>query len=94
MIGIVPLVGSAWKMLRRGFHHGPHYRLNGRGGEIEARQFNSKNILVEQKAVSIESYIFNVNMDENRELRRKVDELEQEVRGLRTVLDGLKIGNR
>lgn len=90
LIGIVPFIGSAWKMLKRGFYHGPRHRLNGRGSEIEVRQFNSKDILVEQKAVSIESYIFNVNMDENKKLRAKVDDLEREVRGLRTAVEGLK----
>lgn len=88
LIGIVPLRGSAWRMLRRRLRNSPHHRSDGHAGEIEVRQFRSRNILIERKVSSIEACIVSARLDENRELRKKVKELEQEVQNLKEATYG------
>ena len=80
LIALLPLISSGWASLRHRFSRHPLDRPSGEG--VEIRRFE-KDVLVEQRAPSIEVYVLNTTLQDYALLKQKVDQMETEVENLK-----------
>ena len=81
LLSLIPLINSGWKFVHRRFHD--HSFFNDAGTELEIRVVNSKNQLIEQHVLSIDDYILTESMKEIETLKTRVEQLEQELKGIK-----------
>lgn len=81
LVTLIPLISSGWTKLRHGFRRSRFDMPD--GGGVEIRQINQSNVLIEQRAPSVEVYVLNVALRDQAGLRQKVERLEGEISELR-----------
>lgn len=86
-IGIISGVVAVWKFSRNKFNRHKYDRDDFKSQDdkirIEIRKINSKNLLNEFKINNIEDYLFSVLYEENKNLVKRINKLEDEVKILK-----------
>jgi hypothetical protein len=77
LVALVPVIASGWNKLRDHFSGHPMARAS--GASVEIRQFDQTNVLIEQRAPSVEVYVLGVALKEHASLKRRIEELETEL---------------
>jgi hypothetical protein len=78
LISLVPLINSGWKFMQSRFSGRPFLRH--RGEEVEIRTIGSRDQLLEQHILSVESYAISESIKEITALKLRVETLEHELK--------------
>lgn len=81
LIALLPMISSGWARLRHRFF-GPHYDRPDAEG-IEVRRIDVNGSLIEQQLPSVEVYVLNAAIRDYSRLTKRVNQLEDQVRGLK-----------
>lgn len=78
LLSLISLINTGWKYLHNRFFDRPSLRDNNSG--IEIRTFDKKNKLIEKHVINIEDYILTESLQEIIFLKKRVNELELELK--------------
>jgi len=84
LIQLLPLISSGWTNLRQRFSR-PHFGHPDEEG-IEVRRFDQKEVLIEQRAPSVEVYVLSTTLQDYALMKQKVDRLEEQIESLQKRL--------
>jgi hypothetical protein len=84
LIQLLPLISSGWTNLRHRFSR-PHLGHPDEEG-IEVRRFDQKEVLIEQRAPSVEVYVLSTTLQDYALMKQRVDQLEEQIESLQKRL--------
>jgi len=83
LISLIPLISSGWRRLRGRFF-GHHFDPASEG-LVEVRRIDDHGMVVEERVPSVEIYVFNLTLQRQNQLEKKIVDLEREVESLRKL---------
>jgi hypothetical protein len=88
LISLIPIINSGWKYFRNRFsRHSPYHDER---NKIEIRNLNVNNILMEQHVQNLESYIILESIQNNALLKKRIDNLEKDIKNLQSINTKIK----